>query len=100
MQKNSTEDKTYKRITWNKTMKRSLDDLIGKKKTIKIDGKPRDVMFPYARKNISIFGIKLPLYSPIPKFTRSNRGSIDSRIENYYGKVDIVKNKIYKRKDE
>jgi len=81
-------------------MKRSLDDLIGKKKTIKLDGKPQEVMFPYTRRNVKLFGIKFPIYSPIPKFTRTDRGLIDRRIENYYGKVDIVKNKVYKRKDE
>lgn len=82
-------------------MKRSLDDLIGKKRTIKLeDGSSQEVMFPYTRRNLNLFGIKFPIYSPIPKFTRSDRGSINRRIENYYGKVDIVKNKVYKRKDE
>jgi len=80
-------------------MGRSLEDLIGKKKTIKIDGISQEVMFP--RSGIySILGIKFAIYSPFPKFVRPDRGPIDSRIENYYGKVDIVKNKIYKRRDE
>lgn len=100
MQRNLTEDNTYKLITPNRTMKRSLDDLIGKKKTIKIDGKPKDVMFPYTRRDLNIFGFKIPIYSPIPKYTRSGRGSTDSRIKNDYGNVEFVKNRVYKIRDE
>ena len=100
MQKNLTEDKVYKLITQNRTMKRSLDDLIGKKKTIKIDGKPKDVMFQYTHIDLTIFGFKIPIYSSIPKYTRSGRGSTDSRIKNDYGNVEFVKNRVYKIRDE
>jgi len=80
-------------------MGRSLEDLIGKKKTIKIDGISQEVMFP--RSGIySFLGIRFPTYSPFPKFVRSDRGSIDSRIEKYYGKVEIVRNKVYKIRNE
>ncbi|SVB76899.1 uncharacterized protein METZ01_LOCUS229753 [marine metagenome] len=37
----------------------------------------------------------------IPKFIRTDRGSLRSRIESYYGvKIEIIKDKVYKRKDE
>ena len=80
-------------------MRRSLEDLIGKKGTTTSEGIKQEVLFPKAG-IYKILGIKIPVYSPLPKFTRLNRGSIDSRIENYYGKVDIIKNKVYKKKYE
>lgn len=82
-------------------MGRSLENLIGKKATLKDhEGRIHDVLFP---KNgvYTILGIKFPVYNPIPKFVRTDRGSLKHRIENYYGcQVDIFKNKVYKRKNE
>lgn len=82
-------------------MRRSLEDLIGKKGILKDhEGRNHDVLFP---KNgvYSILGIKFPVYDMDPKFIRMDRGSLKSRIEKYYGcQVDIIKNKVYKRKNE
>ena len=82
-------------------MGRSLDDLIGRKATLKDhEGRNHDVLFP---KNgvYSILGIKFPVYDVDPKFITTDRGSLKYRIEKDYGcRVDIIRNKVYKRKDE
>ncbi len=82
-------------------MRRSLDDLIGKKVTLRDhEGRTHDVLFP-KNGTYSILGIEFPVYNPIPKFIRTDRGSLRSRIESYYGvKIEIIKDKVYKRKDE
>ena len=82
-------------------MRRSLDSLIGKKATLKDhEGKNHDVLFPI-NGFYSILGIKFPIYNPIPKFVRTDRGSLKHRIEKYYGcQIDIIKDRVYKRKDE
>lgn len=82
-----------------KMMKRSLDDLIGKKETINLDGESIEVMFP-KEGTYKILGKQFVIYSLFPKFTRPNRGAIDDRINRYYGEVDIIGDKVYKKKYE
>ena len=99
MQKNLTEGKLYKHNQERSSMKRSLDDLIGKKGTLRdIDGKKREVFFP-KEGVLKLLGLNFPIYSHEPRLTRTGRGPIADRLRQIYGSVEIVKNKVYKSRN-
>ena len=80
-------------------MRRSLDDLIGKKGTLRdLDGKKREVFFP-KEGVLRILGLNFPIYSHEPRLTRTGRGPIVNRLRQIYGPVEIVKNKVYKSRN-
>jgi len=97
MQKNLTEDKLYKANLEKNSMPNRFkkDDLIGRiRKGIDAEGKKRELFWPKVAE-LRILGLRLPIYSQLPRFTRDKGNSINERIKSYYGAVEIVGKKVY-----
>ena len=97
MQKNLTEDKFYKVNLEENSMlnKFTKDDLIGRiRKGIDNEGKTRELFWPKVSE-LRILGLRFPIYSQLPQFTRDKGNSINERIKSHYGAVEIIGNKVY-----
>tara|TARA_Y100000296_G_scaffold86583_1_gene126812 strand:- start:2166 stop:2495 length:330 start_codon:yes stop_codon:yes gene_type:complete len=97
MQKNLTEDKVYKANLEENSMSNRFtkDDLIGRiRKGVDAEGKKRDLFWPKIGE-LRILGLRLPIYSQLAKFRRNKNKSLNERIQNYYGAVEIVGKKVY-----
>lgn len=71
------------------------DDLIGRiRKGIDAEGNKRDLFWPKVAE-LRVLGLRLPIYSQLPRFTRNKDKSLNERIQSYYGNVEIVGKKVY-----
>lgn len=71
------------------------DDLIGIiRKGIDAEGNKRELFWPKVAE-LRLLGLRLPIYSQLPQFTRDKDRALNERIQSHYGNVEIVGKKVY-----